>query len=56
MLERTARRLRETETLDEAYLQQLAGSLLAQPRVSAVEIDRNQRVRGGRATSGSDHT
>jgi cell division protease FtsH len=56
MLERTARRLLETETLDEAELQQLAGSLPAQPRVSAVEVDRNQRVRGGRATSGSDHT
>ncbi len=56
VLERTARRLLEKETLDEAELQQLAGASPTQHPASVVEINRDQRVRGGRATSGSDHT
>ena len=55
LLERTARRLLEKETLDEAELQQLAGASPARRPDSVVEIDRDQRARGGRATSGSDH-
>ncbi|SCY98281.1 ATP-dependent zinc metalloprotease FtsH [Microvirga guangxiensis] len=55
LLERTARRLLEKETLDEAELKQLAGPAQVQPVGSVVEIERNQRARGGRATPGSDH-
>ncbi|WP_134495975.1 ATP-dependent zinc metalloprotease FtsH [Microvirga pakistanensis] len=56
VLERTARRLLEKETLDEAELQQLAGASLSRRPASVVEIDRDQRVRGGRIASESDHT
>jgi cell division protease FtsH len=56
VLERTARRLLEKETLDEAELQQLAGAAPAERPSAIVEIDRDHRLRGGRATSGSDHT
>jgi len=54
ILERTARRLLEKETLDEAELQQLAGPAAAQPHPSAVEIERDQRARGGHAAAGSE--
>jgi cell division protease FtsH len=56
VLERTARRLLEKETLDEAELQQLVGAAPAERPSLVVEIDRDHRGRGGRATSGSDHT
>jgi cell division protease FtsH len=54
VLERTARRLLEKETLDEVELQQLANSSSAQPPGSVVEIERDQWARGGRAPAASD--
>jgi cell division protease FtsH len=54
VLERTARRLLEKETLDEVELQQLASSSSAQPRGSVVEIERDQWARGARAPAASD--
>jgi cell division protease FtsH len=55
LLERTARRLLEKETLDEAELQQLVGSWSVQPRGSVVEIARDQQGRSGWAPAASDH-
>ena len=55
VLERTARRLLEKETLDEAELQQLAGPAARAERATSVfEIDRDPRGWAGRAASGSD--
>jgi len=50
VLERTARRLLEKETLDEAELQQLAGASSVPPRAPAVEIERDGPLRGSRST------
>ncbi len=54
VLERTARRLLEKETLDEAELQQLVGPPAARPSGAVVEIERDRRGPGGRTTAGAD--
>jgi cell division protease FtsH len=56
VLERTAQRLLEKETLDEAELLQLAGSPPDRPRGTVVEIERDRRPPGGRTTAGTDRT
>jgi cell division protease FtsH len=53
ILEATARRLLEKETLDEAELQQLAGTAPIQPQATIVEIEREQRQPGERASAGT---
>jgi len=56
VLERTAQRLLEKETLDEAELVQLAGPPATQARGAIVEVERDRRGPGGRTTVGTDRS